>query len=137
MGRWVMRSEWESAHNPSYRWHRCGYCGSAASITANEPAHRVGTCLLCGSAQCNDHADCQVCHFGWLPGWSGHSGQCQRAKCCEPAIGTARKRNLCRSHLEAVTVTGFGTRLSVAEYVGRSVAHRDSGKGWQQWMEVA
>jgi hypothetical protein len=46
---------------------------------------------------------CRVCYVGWLRGWSGHRGTCQRARCSEPHVGTARKRNLCASHLGAVT----------------------------------
>jgi hypothetical protein len=120
-----------------YSWPQCRYCGRAQS----HDCPRV-ECTLCGSPQCfgngSGNGHCAVCHHGLLPGWSGVSRimreGCAYKGCDHGAIATARKRAVCVDHAQRIKVSGG---LTLAEYVERQLAHRDSGKGWQHWRLVA
>jgi hypothetical protein len=58
---------------------------------------------------------------------------CGYAGCDEPAIATARKRSVCRTHAARVKVH---KGLTLLAYVAECIAARDEGKGWQRWRLV-
>ena len=136
MSRWVIRDQMERVAR--YDWPQCRFCGRAQIRDCRPVA-----CLLCGSVQCHGNGSgngrCKVCYFGRLPGWSGNHGECDRASWHGTAVGVARKCRLCRAHIEAVkygdrAVNGYSR--TVAEFVAERLAHRDSGKGREHWLET-
>lgn len=119
-----------------YSWPQCRYCGRAQNHDCP-----VAVCLLCGSPQCFGNGGgsgrCSVCLNGLLPGWSGvseivHNG-CGYARCDLPAVAVARKKPVCIDHANQIKVG----KVTLAEHVRESIAHRDSGKGWQEWRLVS
>ena len=127
-----------------YSWSQCRYCGRAQNHDCP-----VVECLLCGSPQCHGNGSsnglCAVCHHGFLPGWSrthlpraytGDGGTiiaCQYAGCDHEGIAIARRKPVCLAHAERIKV---GKAETLAAYVARRIAHRDSGAGWERWRLV-
>jgi hypothetical protein len=83
----------------------CVYCGTHWGNDKDQYGRRAcaaATCLACGSKQCMGNGagngQCSVCYIGLLPGWSGSTAQCQRARCTEQAVKIVRKRKVCATH---------------------------------------
>ena len=112
-----------------YPWPQCRYCGRAQSHDC-KPVE----CLACGSRQCHGNGSrdgtCAVCYFGYLPGWgrSLSGGVCGYKTCPRVAVARApRVGQACSEHIKG----------KLAAEIATSIAHRDSGKGWQAWRWVA
>lgn len=112
----------------------CPCCGSAYGNGARHIPCEPVACLLCGSVQCMSNGlgngRCSVCSYGLLPGWSrtdlqGNShSTCEYARCDEPAVAfVPGKRYACMAH----AMRRVGTDIQ------KSLAERDSGKGWAHW----
>lgn len=127
-GRWVYGGQ----HAPrDYPWPHCRFCGRAQNHDC-PPA----TCALCGSVVCHGAgAQCRVCHYGFIPGWSLPSArrQCGRRRCTGEAVATApRVGQVCTEHAKLTRLRLHGGRtLTLTEYVAQRIAHRDAGKGWE------
>lgn len=129
-GRWAYSGPHASR---SYPWPQCRFCGRAQTHDC-PPA----TCQLFGSVVCHGSgAECPVCHYGYLPGWSRSTDErvCGRKHCTAAAVAKApRVRRVCADHArQTVLRLHGGRRLTLAEYVAQRLAHRDSGKGWKHW----
>lgn len=114
-----------------YPWAQCRYCGRAQKRDC-APVD----CPACGSRQCHGNGvTCQVCLYGWLPGWSriGQETTCGYRGCDAPAVANApRVQRVCAAHLGRPKVNG----VTLAAYIAGRVAHRDSGKGWERFRWV-
>lgn len=117
--------------NTHYAWAQCRYCGKA-----QERDCTAVDCPACGSRQCHSNGSgngtCQVCHYGWLPGWSrsAYDRECGYRGCSAPAVANApRVKRVCAAHLDRAKVNG----VTLAAYIAGRVAHRDSGKGWEHF----
>lgn len=134
MQRWVYGGRYATR---SYPWPQCRYCGRAQNHDC-----KIATCDLCGSPQCfgNGSGDgtCNVCFYGYLPGWSGYSSRtCGYKGCNKHAIAKApRVKDVCKDHAPRVKIRLSGRSVTLPEYVAEQIAHRDSGKGWQSWRLV-
>jgi hypothetical protein len=130
VGRWVYGGQ----HAPgNYPWAQCRFCGRAQDGDC-PPA----TCQLCGSVLCHGAgADCRVCHYGFIPGWSRGCAQrvCGRKHCAAEAVAKApRVGRVCAEHAKLTKLRLVGGRtLTITEYVAERIAHRDAGKGWECW----
>src|SRR5262249_1985832 len=123
------RSVCGGQHSPrNYPWPQCRFCGRAQNNDCP-----LATCQLCGSVVCHGAgADCRVCHYGFIPGWSRGSAlrECGRKHCTNEAVAEAlRVGQVCAEH---ATVTKLrlagGQTLTLTEYVAERIAHSDCGK---------
>jgi len=58
---------------------------------------------------------------------------CGYAGCSLLTVAVARKKRVCAEHAKQIKVN----KVTLAEHVREALAHRDSGKGWQEWRLVA
>lgn len=137
--RWVMSREYYSVARGEYKWSRCRFCGRA-----QEHDCKLAECQLCGSRVCHGNGSkCPICLYGWIPGWSRGPGiaeasQCGYAGCTKRAVANApRVKRVCADHVGRVKIRWAGRSISLPDYVAECIAHRDSGKGWEQWRYVA
>lgn len=125
-GRWVYRGAYGGRR---YNWPQCRYCGRAANRDCTPYA-----CELCGTVQCQDNSRCIVCYLGRLGHWLGNrSATCDYKGCNEKAVADCRKRAVCIEHAKRIKAH---KNTTLAELVAERLAHRDSGKGWEQFRFV-
>jgi hypothetical protein len=128
-----MSLEYSRANSGVYKWSQCRFCGRAQDRDC-KPVE----CLLCGSRVCHGYGSkCRICLYGWIPGWhrpgGTEGGQCSYKGCERDAVANAtRTRRVCVEHAKRAKVHG----VTLAEYVVQRIAHRDSGKGWEQWRYI-
>lgn len=105
----------------------CPFCGTMAGHGSRHMPCKPATCMLCGTVQCFEGGpSCRACHYGFIPGWSGTSGQeCGYAGCKGEAVAKVPGRKLaCMAH----------ARRKCGPQVDAWLQERDAGRGWQKWM---
>lgn len=106
----------------------CRYCGSSRYT----PECPESTCLACGLTQCHSNGgargQCDICHYGLLPGWSGWDRPCGYAGCRNRAVAAApRVRYACRDHLARASIMlPHRGHVTLAEYIATAIREVDS-----------
>lgn len=130
--RWYSRNQFWAAHAGG-----CRYCGALTGRLGVD--HAPALCGLCGSVQCQRSGNCQVCYFGFMPGYRpGQEAVCGYTGCGRPAVAKApRIRRVCAGCVPRITTLVAGRRIPLSQYVDERLDVRDSGKSPERWRLAA